>query len=352
VDVTHTADRLFRGTLSPLVLGGTIAPGHAIGARVGALLGGAGAPTDRTLAQRVHAGRVRRARTLSPVDDVADIDESDWALGAALHDLFQTVNPTFDAALRRYAAARILEVARTAVDRVRPPTRVGEALARHTWFARIFDVKRTDTSVSYWAGSRRYLGREPPPRLTAWPEIRRVNIARERIDLVDLSPLAVDRERLTQTIAAFLERTPLTDIATCARAAPRFTWNEPALALLQTDGGLRLALRALDRAPPGDVDTAIGRATREILSGPLRDRAGPVVTLLAERALASVTGGGRHEAAVAAADADARFALGIGAIAARRGLEASPAPRLVPEERDRLSSALGALAARVASPPP
>ncbi|MCL2447794.1 MAG: hypothetical protein FWD17_02475 [Polyangiaceae bacterium] len=352
MDVARIGERLFRGTLAPLVLGGTVAPYPAIGARVGWSLGAAAVPVDRALADRVHAARVRRARALAPVDDLAEIDDVEWALGAAFHDLLQAANPIFDAPLRRYAAVRILDVARASIDRAKPPSRVGEALARHTWFARIFAVKRTDTSVSHWLGSRRYLGREPPAMWQTWPERRRVSVARERIDFVDLAPLAVDRERLTQALAALLERTPLTDIATCTRQVPKFAWSEPALALLQTDGGLRLALRALDRAPAAEVDAALGRATRDVLSGPLRGRAGPVVTLLAERAVASLENEARRDAATATADTDARFALGIGAVAAARALATAPASRLRQDERARLSSALVVLASRVASPLP
>jgi len=56
------------------------------------------------------------------------------------------------------------------------PVHVLDALARHTWFARVLDVARTDTIVSWWTGSRTYLGIEAPRRLRAWPELRRVNV--------------------------------------------------------------------------------------------------------------------------------------------------------------------------------
>jgi hypothetical protein len=351
VNLVRAADRLFESTLAPLVLGGTIAPGHALGARVAWSLGDVAAPTNRELAEQVRVARRKRARSLAPVDDVPELDGVDWALAAAFHDLLQAVNPTFDAPLRRYAAARILEVARAAIERAPAPARVSEALARHTWFARVLDVRRTDTAVSYWAGSRRYLGREPPARLTAWPELRRVSVAKERLDLLDLSPLAVDRERLTQTLAAFLERTPLTDLATCSRTAPRFVWGASTLALLDTEGGLRIALRALDRLPPGTADAALGRATRDVLNGPLRARTTRVVALLAERAVASIGASSPRDPSPPSADPDARFALGIGAIAARRALESGDA-QLPAKERARIAGALGELAARAAASAP
>lgn len=346
MNAARIADRLFQSTLAPLVLGGTVAPGHAIGAKAAWALGGVDAPSDRVLAERVDAARLRRARTLAPVDAVAEIGPTEWALAAALHDILQAANPTFDAPLRRYAAERILDVAWAAIDRAQPPDRVGEALARHTWFARVFDVKRTDTAVSYWIGERHYLGREPPARLQAWPELRRVNVVRERRDVVDLSPLAVDRERLTQTLAALLVRTPLTDVATCTRPAPQFAWNEPVLSLLETDGGRRLALRALDRLPVRAADAAIGRATRALVDGALRSRAGCVLALLAERAIAAATARPSPESAAPPGDPDALFAQTLGAAAARRAVDGFPASYVRPQDHDALADALGAVAAR------
>ena len=347
MNIARTADLLFRSTLAPIVLGGTVAPGHAIGARIAWSLGGADAPTDRALAARVDAARLRRARTLAPVDAVPEIDPVDWALAAALHDMLQAANPTFDAPLRRRAAARILDIASATIDRAPPPARVGEALARHTWFARLFDIKRTDTSVSYWLGARNYLGREPPARLQAWPELRRVHVVRERRDVVDLSPIAVDRDRLTQTLAAFLVRTPLTDVATCTRAAPRFAWNEHSLTLLETDGGRRLALRALDRLPALDADAAIGRATRDALQGALRSKASSILALLADRAIsAAAAHGPPREPVPSPVDPDALFARAIGAAAARRAVAEAPGSYAQRDEGAALAKALDAVAAR------
>jgi hypothetical protein len=347
LDVSRVAEALFAGTLAPLVLGGTITPGHAIGARVAHALGAADATSDRDLASRVEAGRLRRARALAPIDAVPEIDDADWALGAALHDVLQSVNPTFDAPQRRYAATRILEIASASIERIPRPARVGDALSRHTWFARVLEVRRTDTAVSFWLGSRQYLGREPPARLSAWPELRRVNVVRARREVLDLSPIAVDRDRLARAISAFLERTPLTDLAGCVRAAPPFAWTEGTLRLLETESGRTLVLRALDRLPRLEVDAALGRATREVLAGALRSSAGSVVKLLAERAIALAAAPALYERADATVDADAQFARAIGAIAARRSLmvETLPAPI---HERERLSAALSAAAARAA----
>jgi hypothetical protein len=345
MDATRAADDLYVRVLAPLVLGGTVVPGHALGARVAWSLGQTGAPTDALLVERVQSVRLRRARTLAPVDTVPAIDEADWVLGAALHDVLQAMNPTFDSPLRRYAAARILDIAQASLTRVQPPARPGAALARHTWFARLFDLKRTDTLVSYWLGSRRYLGCDPPRRVQAWPELRRVNIVRERRELLELAPLAVDRDTVALALSTLLARSPLSDVATCTRTLPRFSWSDETLALLDTGAGLRLALRALDRLPRLPADAALGRATRDLLEGPRRDRAGRVISLLAERALASVMSPADTSPATARGDANVRYAQTTGAIAARQFVESPSAAPLAEGERARLAKALDAIAA-------
>ena len=66
------AERLFAGVMAPLVLGGPLLPGHAIGARAALALGEERLPVDRDLGLRVAAGRIRRARRLAPVDALPD----------------------------------------------------------------------------------------------------------------------------------------------------------------------------------------------------------------------------------------------------------------------------------------
>jgi hypothetical protein len=148
-------------------------------------------------------------------------------------------------------------------------------------------------------------------------------------------------------MAAFLTRTPVTDIATCVRKAPVFAWNEVTLRLLGTDGGLRLALRALDRLPRSETDAALGRATREVLAGPLRSRALPAVTLLGHRALALATTPPPYESGDAPGETDAIFARAIGAVAARRDL-LGDAWSGAPADRERLAAALASAASRAA----
>jgi hypothetical protein len=216
------------------------------------------------IADRLFAGVM--ARRLIPVDSLPEASAWDWALAAALHDVLQSANPVFCATLRRRTAVRILDLAAATIERVPAPTTVGEALSRHTWFARVPEITRTDTVVSWWLASRTFLGVEPPRRLQAWPDLRRVSLARSPRALLDLQPLAVDPVRLDETVAAFLACTPLTDFATCTRPAPVFRWGQTNLALVATRAGRTLVLRALDRLAPADVDSVLDRATRELLT--------------------------------------------------------------------------------------
>lgn len=306
--------------MAPLVLGGAMRPGHAIGTRAALALPGEGnlEALDAALLDRVQAARVRRARCLTPLDAVDLPTPAEWAIAAALHDVLQSANPRLDTALRRKAAARILELARETLSRVPLPAHTGEALSRHTWLARVLDVTRDDTAVSWWTGSRTFRGVPPPGRLTAWPQLRRVHVVTTPRPLLELEPLAVERDDLAAAVTDLLRRTPLTDLATCARTAPAFAWSEGTLGLVATRAGRTLALRALARAAASPVDVALGRATRELLSNE-RAHAGPAIALLAERTLAlaqtaPASLGGRPDGALA---------RGLGAVVALRMLRSS-----------------------------
>ncbi|HTB75396.1 MAG TPA: hypothetical protein VK762_19230 [Polyangiaceae bacterium] len=339
-DLDAVAESLFAGVMAPLVLGGPVRPGHAIGARTALALGDGRLPVDQDLSLRVALARLRRARRLAPVDAMPDPGGDDWALGAALHDLLQVVNPTFDSRLRRRAAARILDLAVAVFDRVPLPATAGQALSRHTWLARAPEVTRTDTKVRWWSGNAVFLGEDPPLRLQAWPQLRQVEVVRTPRPLLELTPLAVDRERLTDAVAALLARTPLTDLATCTRAAPGFAWSAAALNLIAAAPGRTLALRALDRLAPSEVDATLGRATRTLLAAGYRNIAAPALSLLGDRAVREAqrrlesegdphglgpmraAGFRAHELARtdAGAPADAIFARSLGALMARRAL--------------------------------
>ena len=178
---------------------------------------------------------------------------------------------------------------------------VREALGRHTWFSRLLEITRTDTKVSWWVGSQTFLGTEPPARLQAWPELRRVHVDRTPQKLLDLPAAGgqVSPDRFAASLARFLRATPLTDVATCVRPSLPFEWS--------------------------DVDVALGRATRALALRKATQARTVAVAFLGERALASaqevvLRGGTVAETTVE----EALFARAVGAYGARMLLDGSP----------------------------
>jgi hypothetical protein len=337
-----TAERLFRGFMAPLVLGGALTPGRPIGARAALALGHERTAADPDLAAHVQLARVRVARRLVPIDRLDPASEVEWSLAAALHDIVQATHPGFDAALRRSAPEKLLAMATSVIERVPPPRNVRDALSRHTWFARLFDAARTDTHVSWWVGSQKFYGETPPRRFVTWPDLRRVHVERTPRALLDLPAHggAVDAQRFEAALARFVVRTPLTDIATSHREAPMFAWHKETIGLIATPTGRTLALRALARAPSRAVDTAIGRATKEFLSHAGPRAAAPCLDLLGERILAHVltapkgVWGQAPNVTTEPFDAGGAFARAAGAIVARQRLR-SVSSDIPPEARKR-----------------
>jgi hypothetical protein len=316
-NLVAVANRLFDDFLAPLVLGGEVRPGRPIGARAALALGRNQTPIDMDRVAHVELARTRTARRLVPVDRAERATEAEWALAAALHDLVQTAHPGFDAVFRRGGPPRLLDLVNLTLERVPSPSSLGEALARHTWFARMFEMVRIDTVVHWWVGSRTFLGVEPPPRLSAWPELRRVHVDKSPRSIMDLpgAGAAVDLRRFSDALTRFLAKTPLTDLATCHRTAPAFVWSRESLGLVGTDAGRTLAARALFLSLDGSstdgpsplpsdrgqsqralrglhnaaIDAGLGRATRALVSARAWRAAAIALDLLAERALSEAT---------------------------------------------------------------
>ena len=229
------------------------------------------------------------------------------------------------------------------IDRVAPPLNAAEAIARHTFFSRVFEITRTDTTVSWWVGESKFLGETAPSRLSAWPELRRVHVDTTQRPLTDL-PLAgasIDGARFAEALARFLTRTPLTDVAACGRAQPFFTWTPESLALIETPAGLKLAARALALDPDTQaIDRGLGRATKRLLAAQDWKAVSIAIDLLAERALADAQS--PAPSANREPGPDAAFARGAGALAARRALDAMPLPE---SERAHIASRLDAATA-------
>lgn len=353
------ADRLFREVMVPLVVGGELRPGRPIGGKNALSLAPFSDVVDKELLAHAELGRVRVARRLAPVDRLEAPSGAEWALAAVLHDLVQCAHPELTGVFRGKAPSRLLQIATLTADRVAGPTSVGEALSRHTWFSRALEITRTDTQVSFWVGKRTFLGQEPPGRLLAWPELRRVHVDKNPRPLLELPGAGghVDPSLFASGVSTWLRKTPLTDFATCERSSPPFAWSQETLVLVSTRAGRTLALRALDALARLDVETALGRATKPLLAARATQALAIVTTLLGERALAlAVQRAERRapepESAVAGGTAqtreeDAFVARAVGAYGATLLLAANKAA-LAP---DLATAAMGQLAPWTKTPP-
>ncbi len=296
------AERLFNEFWAPSVIGGEVKPGRAIGTRVALALGprpGSESPEhvierrlgDIDLVAHVELARVRVARKLLPLDRLPEPSWPEWAMAAALHDLVQSTHPGWNTALRRGGPRRLLGMVEATLERVPLPTTLGESVARHTWFSRLFTLARVDAKVSWWTGHALFRGQPPPHRLTAWPELRQVQVERTSHPLTSLPDegSAVPVVAFASALRALLQATPLTDLANAARVAtptqPGFVWSPSTLGLVASPAGRTLALRALAAQPRELVDDALGRATLLLLQGRAGAAAHVAADVLRDRAL-------------------------------------------------------------------
>lgn len=326
-DPQTLCERLFETFLGPLVVGGTMSPGKPFGGKNALSIGDQRQPSDVDLLSRCELARVRVARKLAPVDTFEPAPNgNEWALAAVLHDIVQSTHPGFDAVFRRSGPKRILDVVEMTLERIAPAVNVGDALSRHTWFSRMFELARTDIDVRWWTGSERFLGTDPPARLVAWPELRRVTQTRTPRPLMELptSGSAVEPERFASVTESFLKKTPLTDLATVNRASPTFVWTHENLSLAATHAGRTIAIRALALLPQRAVDTALGRATKQLFAAKAIRALVIAVDLLRDRALMAASARldkDTPEPLTLGPDQnDAAFAIGTGALVASHWL--------------------------------
>ncbi len=322
-DPQTLCERLFSTFLGPLVVGGTMRPGKPFGGKHALSIGDHRQPSDFDLLSRTELARVRVARRIAPIDTLEPApNANEWALGAVLHDIVQSTHPGFDVVFRRAGPKRMLDVVEKTLAHIPPPVNVGDALSRHTWFSRMFELARTDIDLRWWTGSERFLGTEPPRRLTAWPELRRVTETRTPRPLMDLpaSGSAVEMQRFLWVVEAFLQKTPLTDVATLTRTAPTFVWTHENLSLAAAHSGRTIVNRALALLPQRAVDTALGRATKQLFAAKAIRALFVAVDILRDRALMAASarlGKDDPEPLTIGPDQnDAAFAIGAGALVA------------------------------------
>lgn len=252
-------EQLVTGIVQPLVLGGKLVLARPFGS-LALTVGRDERILDPDVRTNLDVARVRRARLLAPIDVLPELNESDWAIAAALNDLLQATNHNLGGVftMSRYGAliASVLDVC----SRIAPPRDVGEALARHATFSRVMELVRTDTTVTWWTGSARFRGEEPPGRLLAWRNWRRVRIDSERVALPKMADDLASVNDFHHALSAWLHLSPLTDIAAMTRDTPAFVWSPSTIALIAVPAGRTLAFRALSRARTDVVTTVLNRA--------------------------------------------------------------------------------------------
>jgi hypothetical protein len=350
VDLGTIADGLFLGFMAPLVIGGEMIPRRPIGGRAALALGVERSVTDPDRLAHVQIARIRVARKLAPIDRVENPTVDEWALSACLHDLVQATHPSLVGIFRGKAPGKLLQNVDVTLGQIPAAKTAHEALSRHTWFSRLFEIARTDTVVSWWVGSRTFLGTSPPERLTAWPELRRVQVDRTPRSLAELPEKggAVDKEQFLKVLQSFLGKVPLTDLANVTRAEPAFAWTREALELVGSRAGRTLATRALLYSPEDAVASALGRATRQLFAVQSWKAAEIAMTLLGELVLTSAQiaihePDGKPPALYSKTNDDALFARSAGAFVAMREI-AMHGEAFGAEQRARMLALLTPLA--------
>lgn len=273
--------RLWSGVFSPLVLGGRLAPMRPIGpsrARHIADAGAALAASERTW---VDAMRVRRARPLGRVDHVEAPDASQWLMVAALNDLLQSTNPKLDGMLAS-RSGKLLELTMGTIGGVGAPASIREVISRHATFARLLELERVDTFVSWWAGSASFRGCPAPARMLAWKGLRRVGTRTDRTGMTQMCfGSRLDDTCFLEALQRLLQLTPLTDLATAHRQAPAFAWSRGSLGLILTHPGHTLASRALRSADPRAALAALHKDHPRVAGTPFEPAVRSVIDELA-----------------------------------------------------------------------
>jgi hypothetical protein len=131
-------------------------------------------------------GRIRQSRVRAVMYEAAvpPVDEATLRLGVGVHNLLALGHPSLAGGMNGVRGLerrqeQIVEATLPIAD-LGPPSSAEEALRRHSLLARLGEITRTDHTVEYWAGRRRFVGRTPPAALVALPRLRRVSTTSQR----------------------------------------------------------------------------------------------------------------------------------------------------------------------------
>jgi hypothetical protein len=183
------------------------------------------------------------------------LEAEDLALTAGLYNTLAASHPRTDSVLvTEKQRRRVLDAALTMVSQ--PLTQKRErVIGRHALLHNLFHLERTDLMVSWWTGSARFFGQSPPPRLTAWKGMRRVQ---EETITVGFEELLATTEA-APVIATLLRRTPLTQLLSAHLSAPPLHWEDAVFALRDADLARAVAYRLLPDAPTREQLLGVAR---------------------------------------------------------------------------------------------
>ena len=208
--------------LLPLVRGGRLHVGRPLGPLAFERRGRFAANHIEALAA-FELARARQEVAARFLRDAAapELDEATIRLGAALHDLLVLVHPALEGPRVARRQARVAAGAQ-ALASLGPPASAAEAVERHSLLARVAEIGRTDSTVSFWLGRETFVGRVPPPRVTAMPALRRVRVdVVRRSWLRDIGVPAVARD----AVLALGIASPLGEALDPLRLEPPLCWS-------------------------------------------------------------------------------------------------------------------------------
>ena len=264
---SEAGQRLIDDVLVPLVLGGALVPlPHVTEHEAPEVVQAAMQLFSPAVGTQIDLQRVRTARRLAPVDTVPGIDGNIFGMLLAFSNLLRATDPEVDSLFSSDSSASIHHSALDILRDVRPVSSALDALGRHSVFSRALLVTRLEVKVSWWCGSESFSGREPPRRLLAWQDLRRVHQEREHGLMTNLqleAPGASEGSRFLAGIQELLHLTPLTDVATILRPRPEFGCYPGLLRLLADPQGRVLAVRAMRQLGASAADAKLRQACHE-----------------------------------------------------------------------------------------
>ncbi|MGZ3473772.1 MAG: hypothetical protein ACXWUG_05205 [Polyangiales bacterium] len=224
---------------------------------------------------------LRKIRRLAGVDTVAigpRIEGGVLAIAALFHDLVVAYHPDLPGLFRRDARRKLLESTAEALESIPKPTTVRAAILRHAWLGDLPRVALARTEVRWWVGGASFVGKEPPKRLLAWPEVRRVRKDTRSVEMLRVLELFADRPEVAglaelhaRAFAAFFAASPLTDLTLAGRLSPPFVWSESLARLVASPAGARVARRAIG------FGEERGKFAREVIAATAGEAAGSIV---------------------------------------------------------------------------